>query len=72
MTRRMQEFIDRLRALPEKDQDDVAAFFLNELEEDKRWARTAEKHADKLKKLADQVLADDAKGLCEPLDPDRL
>jgi hypothetical protein len=68
----MQQFIEKLRALPENEQDDVAAFFLNELEEDERWARTAEKHAEKLKKLADQILADDKKGLCEPLDPDRL
>ena len=68
----MQEAIDRLRSLPESRQDEVAEFVLNELAEDERWARTAEAHPDKLKKLTDKLLADDAKGLCEPLNPDSL
>ena len=72
MTRLMEQAIDRLRAVPDAQQDRLAEFLLHELAEDERWARSTIDHADKLKGLIDDVLADDAKGHCTPLDPDRL
>jgi hypothetical protein len=72
MTRLMQEAIERLRAVPESKQDQLARFLLRELEEDERWSRSTAEHEDKLKGLIDKVLADDVAGASEPLDPDRL
>lgn len=68
----MQEAIERLRAVPESQQDPLAEFLLHELAEDERWGASTKAHAGKLKALIDDVLADDAKGRCEPLDPERL
>ncbi|CAG0971258.1 hypothetical protein PHYC_01261 [Phycisphaerales bacterium] len=72
MTRLIEKMIERLRAMPEGQQDTLAEFVLHELAEDERWARTTQEHAAKLRGLADQIVADDANGRCEPLDPERL
>jgi hypothetical protein len=72
MTRLLEEAIERLRAMSEAKQDQLAQFLINELEEDERWSNATAKYQDKLKGLVDSVLTDDAAGKCEPLDPDRL
>ena len=72
MTRLMQQAIERLSAVPESQQDPLAEFLLNELAEDERWAGSTKNHAGNLKGLIDGILADDAHGRCEPLDPERL
>jgi hypothetical protein len=72
MTRLMERAIERLRAIPESQQDRVAEFLLQELAEDERWAASTQDHAAKLKGLIENVLADDAAGRCDPLDPERL
>lgn len=72
MTRLMEQAIERLRAVPEGQQDGLAEFLLHEIAEDERWARTTQDHAAKCRALAESILADDAKGCCEPLDPERL
>lgn len=72
MTRLMEQAIERLRAMPEPQQDRLAQFVLNELEEDDRWAASTASHADALGRLAEGILADDAQGMTQPLDPDGL
>jgi hypothetical protein len=72
MTRLLEQAIERLRAMPENQQDQLARFLLRELEEDQRWSRSTAAHEGKLKGFADTLLADDAAGKSEPLDPDRL
>jgi hypothetical protein len=72
MTRLMEQAIERLRAIPEPQQDPLARFLLHELEDDQRWAASTEGHVDALQDLAGRVLADDARGDCEPLDADKL
>ncbi len=72
MTRLMKQAIERLRAIPESQQDRVAEFVLQELAEDERWAASTHDHARKLEGLVENVLADDAQGRCEPLDPEQL
>jgi hypothetical protein len=68
----MQKVIERLKAIPEGQQDRLAEFLLHELADDERWTKSTLDHADKLKGLVDGVLADDAQGRCEPMDPERL
>ena len=72
MTRLMEQAIERLRALPESQQDKLAEFLLHELAADERWARSTADHADRLRTLIDQVLDDDARGQCPVIDPDKL
>lgn len=60
MTRLMEQAIERLRAVPETKQDQLARFLLNELEDDERWSRSTSEHETKLKNLVETVLADDA------------
>jgi hypothetical protein len=72
MTRLMEQAIERLRAMPESKQDQLARFLLAELEEDEKWSRCTAEHEEKLKGFVEKMLADDAGGDSEPLDPDRL
>ena len=72
MTRLMEQAIERLRAVPEPQQDELARFVLNELEDDERWTASTAAHVDKLRALSERVRADDARGACGPLDPDAM
>ena len=72
MTRLMEQAIEKLRTVPDAQQDGLARFLLNELEEDNRWSQSTAQHEARLKTLIDTVLSDDDRGECEPLDPDRL
>jgi hypothetical protein len=72
MTRLMEQAIERLRAVPETKQDQLARFLLSELEEDERWSRSTAEYEGKLKGFIDTLLADDSRGQSEPLDPERL
>lgn len=72
MTRLMEQAIQRLRSVPETEQDQLARFLINELEEDQRWAASTTAHTDALERQIRTVLADDANGFCEPLDPEAL
>jgi len=72
MTRLMEQAIEKLKSVPEAEQDQFAKFLLNELKEDERWANSTAAHESKLKAFIDQVVADDDAGKCEPLDPDLL
>ena len=62
MTRLMEQAIERLRAIPESQQDPLAEFLLHELAEDERWAKSTQDNAAKLKGLIENILADDRKG----------
>lgn len=70
VTRLMENAIARLRALPESQQDPVARFLLNELEDDARGAASTARHADALGQLAGRVLSGNASGESESLEPD--
>jgi hypothetical protein len=72
MTRLMEKVIEQLRAVPEGQQDRLARFLLDELEEDQRWLGSTAENEGKLKALVDTVLSDDARGECEPLEPGKL
>jgi hypothetical protein len=72
MTKLLQEAIDRLRNIPDDRQDSLARLLLHEIDEDERWQNSTADHADKLRGLVEDILAADARGECEPLDPERL
>ena len=72
MTRLMEKVIERLRAVPEAQQDGLAQFLMHELAEDERWAESTPTNGANVTKLVDGILADDVASRCEPLDPNRL
>lgn len=72
MTQLMEKAVEALRSLPEEQQDAVAGFVLSEIEADQRWAATSVRHADKLRKLADEARADFDAGRTSELDPGKL
>ena len=72
MTRLMEQAIERLRAVPETQQDQLAQFLLSELDEDARWSASTQANIERLRRLGEQVLADDQRGACEPLNPGTL
>jgi hypothetical protein len=75
MSSNLEQVIERLRQMPEDRQDLLAQFMLHEIEEDERWMRSTDSHSDKLQSFVHQILEDDRRGDCEPLehaDYDRL
>lgn len=72
MTKLMEQAIERLKAIPESQQDQLAQFLLAELEEDERWAASTNSHVDALERLTQQILNDDACGNCPKLDVEQL
>jgi hypothetical protein len=59
MTRLLEQAIERLRAVPEVQQDQLASFLLNELEEEERWMHSTAQHETALRQLVQDVLNDD-------------
>jgi hypothetical protein len=58
--------------LPETEQDAIAAFILEELEDEARWDRAFSQSQDMLAKLAAEALAEDQAGKTQELDPETL
>lgn len=72
MIKLLEDAITKLRQLPEGEQESVARFVLHELEEDQEWRRVSETHGDSLAKLVAEVIAEDDRGECPDLDPERI
>lgn len=72
MTRALDAAIAKLSGLPAEDQDRIAQWLLDELEDDELWTRQFERSQDVLSKLAAEARADLVEGRTTELDPDRL
>jgi hypothetical protein len=72
MTKALEEAIERLKQMPENQQDFLAQLLLHEIGEDERWQKSTVQHSDKLKSLVADILEAERRGECEPLDPDQL
>lgn len=72
MTQLMERAVERLRALPDEEQDRRAEQLIRDLEEDAKWEATTAKYEGKLETLVEEVLAEGRAGKLEQLDPDRL
>jgi len=68
----MEQAIEKLRSVPEPQQDQFARFLLNELKEDDRWAKSTAQNEGKLQAFVEKVLADDQQGPFKPVDPGSL
>jgi hypothetical protein len=72
MTRALDAAIAKLSELAAEDQDRIARWLLEELEDEEGWARRFAISQDALSKLAAEARADRAAGRATELDPDKL
>jgi hypothetical protein len=72
MTQMLEEAIRAVKALPDRDQDAIAASILAEIEDDRRWAESFARSPDLLAELAQEALEEYRAGCTLPLDPERM
>ncbi|MFO0959711.1 MAG: hypothetical protein U0800_20120 [Isosphaeraceae bacterium] len=74
MSRLMEQAIQRVKELPETDQDALASILLQEIEAERRWDElfARPESADLLGRMADRALAEAKAGRAKPLDPEEL
>lgn len=72
MTKLLEQAIAKVMQLPETEQDAIAAFILEEIEDEARWDRAFSQSQDMLAKLAAEALAEDQAGKTQKLDPETL
>ncbi|HEV8242156.1 MAG TPA: hypothetical protein VGS57_22510 [Thermoanaerobaculia bacterium] len=72
MTKLLEQAFEKAAGLPDTEQDSVARWLLAELESDARWSELFAGSQDQLAKLAEEALAEHARGETTELDPDRL
>jgi hypothetical protein len=72
MTKSLEIAIERLKQMPEEQQESIAQLVLHELDEDERWAHSSAVHSEKLNQLVSEVLEANRRGECEALDPESL
>lgn len=67
MTRLLETALSQAAALPDAEQDAVAAILLAEMAAEKRWSESFAKSQDMLAGLAQKALAEHAAGNTKPL-----
>jgi hypothetical protein len=72
MTRTLDAAIAKLATLPADEQDRVARWLLDELEDEQHWARQFSASQDALSNIASEARADRAAGRTTDLDPETL
>jgi hypothetical protein len=72
MTHMLEEAFRVARALPESEQDALAATILAEIEDEQRWTAAFAGSADTLVELARESLAEHRAGRTQPLDTERM
>lgn len=71
MTKLLEKAVVAVSKLPEKDQDAIAAFVLDELASEERWAKAFAGSQDALATLANEALVEYRDGKTKPLESDR-
>jgi hypothetical protein len=71
MTKLLEKAIGAISKLPAKDQDAIAAFVLDELASEERWAKAFAGSQDALATLANEALVEYRDGKTKPLESDR-
>ena len=61
-----------IQKLPPGDQNEFAAWILEELKSEQRWAKLFAKSGDMLSRIADEALTEYKAKKTQPLDPDNL
>lgn len=72
MTRRLKRAFEEASKLPEREQDELAQFVLEELASEQRWSEAFVGSAKRLKELADEAIGEHERGSTTSLDPAKL
>jgi len=67
MTKAAEELFSKLSKLPDRRQDELAATFLAELEDELKWDTSFSSSQNLLEKMANEALAEFQDGRTEPL-----
>jgi hypothetical protein len=68
----LEKAFEKASELSEAEQDDFAAFILDELNSERRWEQAFEDSQDELGQLADEALDEHEAGCSQELAPNRL
>lgn len=71
MTKSLQDAFEEASKLPQSEQEAIAAFILEEMHAEKRWADLLARSPEKLAAMADEALAEDRNGQTKPFNSDR-
>jgi hypothetical protein len=74
MSQLMEQAIEKVRQLPEQDQESIASIILQEIESEHRWDElfARPESADLLSRMADEALAEARAGRARKLDVNEL
>jgi len=72
MTHLLEKAFEKASELPEEEQDDFAAFILEELESERRWEEAFSQSQDELERLAKEALEEHDAGDSGKLDRSQL
>jgi len=72
MSELLEHAVEKVRKLPDAEQDAIAAIILEELKDEARWEQAFAKSQDALAKLAAEAMEEDRKGETKELDLDSL
>jgi hypothetical protein len=72
MTKLLEEAFKKASKLPEVEQNALARWLLEELEDERKWQKEFSESEDVLSQLADEALEAHKKGKAKPMDLDRL
>ena len=68
MTKLLENALEKISSLPQEEQDAIASQILAELEDEVAWAKRFAAQDRKLRRLADEALAEHRQGKTRPLD----
>jgi len=72
MTKLLEVAFKKASKLPEVEQNAIAKWLLEELEDEKKWEKEFSESEDVLDRLADEAVKAHGKGKTRPMDFDRL
>ncbi len=72
MTKLLEQAFDRATKLTDDEQDALASVILEELADERRWAKAFEGSRTALDRLAKEAIEDLEQGRTTPLDPDKV
>ena len=72
MTKLLEWAVEKVKTLPDDEQNTIATLILEELDDEARWNRAFSASQEGLAKLAAEAIAEDDAGQTHELDPDKL
>ena len=72
MTKLLELMVEKVKVLPDTEQDAIATLMLEELEDEARWEKAFANSQDIIEKLAQEAMTEHRAGKTKALNPDTL